>query len=361
MKILIVDDEISSVKIIQKFLPMQEYPLEITGIAADGADALNYLHSTNPPDLVITDMNMPAMDGISLLQYLLNCHPEIRIIVISGYYDFEYTHAAIKANAYDYLLKPIDPKKLRDAVGKCYEEYKQQGLLLINNTEKKMHVDLKLYQTLLKHANQLNTILDYGKTANLNDELDMIQNFISDQHAPEGLYELVYTTLTDALVRYCVVGNYAPPEIPALNLCSNITLDHLFDTIRDIYTQCLAQIIEKRNGTPTAETLRLIRDYIEEHYMENISLETVSDRFFMNKEYLSTLFRKKYGETVGGYIIRLKIEAAKRQLEHSDRTIDQIADSLGYTDSCYFSRQFRKNTGISPGKYRSQSNKNQLL
>lgn len=361
MKILIVDDEISSVKIIRKFLPMQEYPLEVIGTAADGADALNYLHSSTPPDLVITDMNMPAMDGISLLQYLLNCHPEIRIIVISGYYDFEYTHAAIKANAYDYLLKPIDPKKLHDTVGKCYEEYKQQDMLAINNTEKKMHVDLKLYQTLLKHTNQLNTILDYGKAANLDEELDTIQNFISDQNDPENLHELVYTTLADALVRYCVVGNYVPPEIPAFCPCLASAADNSFDIIRDLYTQCLDQIIEKRSGTPTTETLRLIRDYIEEHYMENISLETVSDRFFMNKEYLSTLFRKKYGETVGGYIIRLKIESAKRQLEYSDRTIDQIAVSLGYTDTCYFSRQFRKNTGISPGRYRSQSNKIQSL
>lgn len=360
MRILIVDDEISSVKIIQKFLSMQECPLEIIGVASDGADALNYLHLATPPDLVITDMNMPAMDGISLLQYLLDCYPEIRIIVISGYYDFEYTHAAIKANAYDYLLKPIDPKKLHDAVRKCYGEYQKQGMLAVN-IERKVHVDLKLYQTLLKHAKQLNTIMDYGKTADLNAELDTIKSSISGHASSDSLHESIYTTLTDVLVRYCVVDNYTPPVIPDFQSHSDLTLDGLFNMICDIYTQCLSQITKKRSETPTAETLKLIRDYIEKHYTENISLETVSEHFYINKEYLSTLFRKKYGETVGGYIIRLKIEAAKRQLKHCDRTIDQIAASLGYMDTSYFSRQFRKNTGMSPGRYRSQASKKQEL
>ena len=75
-----------------------------------------------------------------------------------------------------------------------------------------------------------------------------------------------------------------------------------------------------------------------------------------NKEYLTTVFKKKYGLSIGEYVARLKIEDAKRQLRYTTKTMDEIMITLGYSDVSYFYRQFKKVEGISPGQYRKKYN-----
>lgn len=353
INVLIVDDEISSVKIIQKFLPYDDYQLKLTGTAENGTDAMYYLNSPNPPDLVITDMNMPAMDGISLLQYLIDCHPDIKVIVISGYYDFEYTHAAIKAGVHDYLLKPVEPEKLAAAVANCCRKINKQKKLTVNLETKEVQIDLALYQLLLKHAKQLKEILTYGKISNIEEELSSIQKIMQTEAShSKDLCSLVYKTLADTLFQYCVEGNFPVPLIPAFQENISDNTDDVFHLIQEMYIQCFTQISDSRRKSSISDSLEPIRQYIGDHYRDNLSLEIVAELFFVNKEYLSVLFRKKYGETVGSYIIRLKMEDAKRQLEYSERSINQISESLGYVDSGYFNRQFKKTTGLTPNKYR---------
>lgn len=72
--------------------------------------------------MIKTDMNMPGMNGINLLKILKEEYPDIKIIVVSGYDDFEFTKQAIKSNAIDYILKPIDVEELNIAIGKCVKE-----------------------------------------------------------------------------------------------------------------------------------------------------------------------------------------------------------------------------------------------
>ena len=107
MKVFIVDDENIIRKGISSILQQHIPSLEIIGEAADGAEALEKI-SANVPDIVITDVKMPNMDGVELTKELHRQHPSTKIIVLSGYDDYNYVRQSMKNGALDYLLKPID-------------------------------------------------------------------------------------------------------------------------------------------------------------------------------------------------------------------------------------------------------------
>lgn len=95
-----------------------------------------------------------------------------------------------------------------------------------------------------------------------------------------------------------------------------------------------------------------IKQYLDENYAGRITLDALAKRFFINKCYLSRLFKDKYGFTINKYILFKRITKAKQYLRFSSKTVDEIADSIGMNDANYFSRMFRKVEGISPSEYR---------
>ena len=122
--ILIVDDE-SAIKkglsmLIQKALPN----CVIDGTASDGAEAIELIQKS-PPDIVITDIKMPVCNGLELSRFLYENYPDIRIIMLTGFADFEYAQTAIQYRVSDYLLKPTSKNKLVDAISKIQAELEQ--------------------------------------------------------------------------------------------------------------------------------------------------------------------------------------------------------------------------------------------
>lgn len=87
------------------------------GCARDGLEALALLKA-KPFDLVITDIKMPHMDGLELADYIHVNHPNTDVIILTGYSEFDYARAAVRANAADYLLKPLQDVELHKALSK---------------------------------------------------------------------------------------------------------------------------------------------------------------------------------------------------------------------------------------------------
>ena len=100
--------------------------------------------------------------------------------------------------------------------------------------------------------------------------------------------------------------------------------------------------------------LAAVKEYLDEHYTEKIALDDLSERFFINKFYLSKIFKETYGTTVNSYLISKRITRAKQLLRFTDMTVDEIGAAVGMADANYFSRMFRKVEGISPRGYRKQ-------
>ena len=361
IRLLIVDDEIASIKIIKAFVNFKKYGIELIGEAENGVEAMNIIESNNCPDILITDMNMPVMDGISLLQYLIDCNSRIKIIVISGYYDFPYTHVAIKANVHDYLLKPLKPDLLNQAIAGCVDELtKSQGISAFS-PKNSLKTDLKTYQKILKYEESMRLAMAHGNENNIIYQLNEIRNFLRLHDSKEVLL-LVYQLIGEALNRYCIEENCNPPVIPDLNIDTVLDpINAVLLSLQELYLNKYKEILESKKKKSANSILAEVHEYLENYYKNNIRLDTIAEKYYVNKEYLSSLFHKKYGETISDFVIRLKMEDAKRQLQYSQSSVKDIAYSLGYTDPCYFNKQFKKTVGITPGQYQKMIKKGTLV
>ena len=117
MKVIITDDEIQIRKGLRMKVDWEEEGFQIAGEASNGKEALELLRNMEI-DLVITDMRMPIMDGIELAKQCQQEFPTVKVIVLSGYSDFELVRGSMKEGVKDYLLKPVAPDELVEALQK---------------------------------------------------------------------------------------------------------------------------------------------------------------------------------------------------------------------------------------------------
>ena len=92
-------------------------PFEAAAVFSNGEDAWQYI-KTQPPQVVITDIAMPLMDGIELVQRIHASGLPVHCVILTGYADFSYAQAALRADVKDYLLKPINPEELKSLLKK---------------------------------------------------------------------------------------------------------------------------------------------------------------------------------------------------------------------------------------------------
>lgn len=125
LKVIIAEDEKIQREGLVTYIPWNNYEMEIAGCASDGEEALE-LAARIRPDILVTDVKMPRMDGLELAQKVKEFLPEIKVLMISGYKEFEFVKAAIELNAYAFILKPIDMTGLEQELArlckKCREE-----------------------------------------------------------------------------------------------------------------------------------------------------------------------------------------------------------------------------------------------
>lgn len=120
-KVVLVDDEILTREAISENTPWEEAGFILTGTAENGRDAISVIESVHP-ELVITDITMPVMDGLDLSKYIKEKYPSTSVIIISGYNEFEYAKRALSYGVMEYLLKPFTPDEFLGVLNKAREE-----------------------------------------------------------------------------------------------------------------------------------------------------------------------------------------------------------------------------------------------
>lgn len=120
MRIMIVDDEELIRLGIAKILSKSGLSVQVTGLYGNGLEALNELAKLQPGelDVLITDVKMPVMDGLKLIEKAKERMPGLHVIVLSGFSEFEYARQALRYGVTDYFLKPLDKYELFEALGK---------------------------------------------------------------------------------------------------------------------------------------------------------------------------------------------------------------------------------------------------
>lgn len=126
IKVFLVEDEIVIRESIHRMIPWAEYGFEFAGEANDGEMALPMIRKLRP-DLLITDIKMPFMDGLTLSRLVKKEMPETKIIIVSGYDDFDYARRAINVGVEQYLLKPIRKADFLEVLQGVYEKYQKEN------------------------------------------------------------------------------------------------------------------------------------------------------------------------------------------------------------------------------------------
>lgn len=124
LKVFLVEDEAVIREGIKKRIPWEQYGFSLVGLATDGEMALPLIRKEKP-DLLITDIKMPFMDGLSLSKIVREEFPQMKIVIISGHDDFEYARQAIRVGVDQYLLKPITRSNLRNILLEMKEKIEQ--------------------------------------------------------------------------------------------------------------------------------------------------------------------------------------------------------------------------------------------
>lgn len=117
-RVLIVDDEFRIGTLIEKLIHWDAFSLECAAVLTDGESAFRFIQQEEKPDIVITDIRMPGMNGLELICRTQEVYKDIKFIVVSGYKEFEYAHKALQYGVEDYLLKPINEKELNNVLEK---------------------------------------------------------------------------------------------------------------------------------------------------------------------------------------------------------------------------------------------------
>ncbi|MFC3746560.1 response regulator [Paenibacillus sp. GCM10012306] len=345
---MIVDDEQWNREIIKTFGNWEQYGIHLAAEAEDGDEAIKAIEAGDI-HIVITDMNMPGVDGVGLLQYLNDHHPEIRIIVISGYEDFMYTRQAIRCRADEYLLKPVDPQELNQVLLQCRQKAEET---LLKKSGDGMGLRLDLLQAILTfkpalaaHYNDLNADSLQDSLSELQDKLILLG--VTPSTLPRIGEELVL------LLRDLMHSNSQdiPSEYAEENLTHLSTVDELMEQISGMYMSALKQLVQHRKNKNRLN-LEEIKRFVDQNFTENIKLEALAKSFFVSKEYLSKVFKQEFGLNLTDYMTKLRMERARHLLLHDHLSIKSVAEMCGYEELGYFYRVFKKQFGVAPGEMR---------
>jgi two-component system, response regulator YesN len=352
IKTLIVDDEKWTRETIKMFGKWENYGIAAIKEAADGQEGLNVIEQWSP-DIVITDMKMPGVDGMELLRIVAERYPQIKLIVASGYDDFNYMRQAIRSKVNEYLLKPINADDLNSALEKCTNEIQSQS-----------RTQLKPFSFINKDISTL--VMDFKKTiVSFLDELNLegfentMQRFFNELKKVNGVdtqvlakieHEFILILEEQMIKNNCnVLDVYKNEE---LIYDSGLSLDSIMkkqQVLGNRYIEYMLQF-KKRKGRVDLEE---IKEYIERNFAEShISLDVLANKFFVSKEYLSKAFKAMYECNITEYIVSRRMEYAKKLIEANELQIKSIAQMVGYEDLSYFYRVFKKYFKISPGEMR---------
>ncbi len=396
-KIIIADDE-PKIRRGLKNLKWDTLNIEVVGEASNGEDALN-LVKTHQPDIALIDINMPIMNGLELIQAINDIGGSCMVIIISGYDEFEYAREAIKQGVYEYILKPVDRKKLFKIIESAIEtldnKSKQDRLIQWANKQVEQESDQVVKQYFKKWI--AGTFNDYEIDQNqeilgLNlqnmNRLLMIKllpvHVIGSVNLDPTLQDfcvlnIVNETMEDFLDKV-VVGlepnlyvvcyrleekeDHKISEISAMeNISSNLAdylnlhclMEHqeshgLNRDFTHLYHKGIEVFKEMDHCSPIVQ---MAIEYINGHYGQvDLSIDHVAKVVRVSSSHLSKQLRKELGISYTDFVTKVRIEAAVALMKDPLLRIYDIAEKVGYSTQHYFSSAFKKVMGASPAKYR---------
>lgn len=392
LKVLIADDEPNIREGIRYSIDWQNIGMEVIAEAEDGEEALEQALKYEV-DILLADLNMPIMNGLTLIKNIREKLPKCRVVIISGYDEFSYAQKALRLQVEDYILKPIKPdsltevlKKVRSTLQALTAQTKyfeiasnhiSQNTLILqeqfcrewvegNLTNEKIieqlhfwglpeevpHMmavvrsrDLEMNQPLIQGTDK--ELLQWGVKK-------IILDVLADQHKlvfynPSGLiFILLWGHLQEESFTEIEMGIQSNLQVSQTLYSEAISGD--FDSIPAVYQSCKKKVSEESLISPI---VRRAKNCIHQQYTnQDLNLQLIAQQLQVSPVYLSRIIKRELGTSFTGLVTELRIRKAITLLNTTNLQVYEIAEQAGYESQHYFSTAFKKAVGVSPNYYR---------
>ncbi|MFA9560604.1 response regulator [Evansella sp. AB-rgal1] len=391
-KLLIADDEVIIREGIREAIDWDVLNMTIVAEAEDGEEALE-LSLENKVDVVLADVNMPIMNGLSFIKHLRSELPSCKIVIISGHDEFSYAQEAVRLNVADYIMKPVDPVQLTEVLqGICEElelEGKQKAHLQMASRQIEKNIphlrerfcidwlkgeisegevweQLAFLKLPTFFPKQMGVIrwpeIQSNQPLMAESERQLIL-FSIENIVGELLADYEYVLFRDEIGLHVLILWEVVPDEVLLSIDAAISkyvmirsiqhfekVDGSSYCIGEVYRHCKAEVYGR---VEVSHIARQAEQFLQENYQEaGISLETVAKELHVSAVYLSRIVKQDLGISFVHLLTKLRVQKAIQLLTCSNKSILEIAEEVGYDSQHYFSTAFKKVMGVSPNQYR---------
>lgn len=288
------------------------------------------------PAVLITDIMMPKLDGLSLIHKIHEQGIPMNFIIISGYDNFQYAQKAMRYGVTEYLLKPVDMDQLEAALLRTEEsigrlkdisEYMSRFQQLVDSFG-----EISLQAAGRKLTDIINSVLKL-KYINPAARLNLLRMFD---------WKLIGMMKELSLEQ----------PVPAIPMeAEDTVIIRYFNQLADIVLVHLSE----QASTNTNHIIKRVCEYIHTHYKKDISLTEMAQFANMSISYFSAWFKRCTGRTLVQYIQEVRVEKAKQLLLETQLKNYEIAERVGFATQPYFIRVFKNSVGVSPNAFRKRS------
>lgn len=377
-KVIIADDERLVRVGLMHTVDWKRWDMEVVGNAPNGEIAWE-MYEELQPDLVITDIVMPQMDGIQLATKIKAANPEAKILFLSCHSDFAYAQQGMELGASGYLLKTaMDAETVDRYLMKITEEWNRSSAPSTEDT----NAMYRTWYTEGRNSEQLNAFigqymekhslegvvlfslfgLDAKEGLTIVHRLDeKSASDLNGQDLPivhlhaEGAPLIIVTPARDAerLKLLLLECSNAAETIMTWKKSDVLTKqsDFMEAISRTMKTAELEKQYEFRTDAVSTPIMKAVA-YIDEHLDEPIVSSQLAESIGLSRSHFSTLFKKELGVSFLEFLHRRRLRKASELLVQTDWRINLIGEKVGMEDNKHFSKWFKGYTGMTPSEYR---------
>ncbi|MDW7655961.1 MAG: response regulator [Bacillota bacterium] len=401
-QVLIVEDEPIVRKGLKSMIHWADLGMSVIADAADGQDAWEK-YNEHSPDILITDLLMPLLDGISLIKKIRETNKRIVIIILTCLDDFSMLQNALALGVSSYLLKiTTEPVQIEQVLSNVKTELDSRSKDLFHDDyidfsliREQILDDFIFYRALptevfSEYVRYLNMRLDEKGLITAAINLPNYNKLIKILHDSHGrkLRSVILNIINkrldhydigevyvDQLSTYMIVFSFRnTDEDKARNFVISLLTEFKTDIrnvlevdiqygisfMADRYEKLPEQRSEALSDLDNWSKsvinpkVECVKKYINDHYAEDISLQSAADNAGISANYVSHLFAQYADATFSVYLNRIRVERAKHLLENSELLISEISKQVGFWNTSYFIRVFKRQTGYPPDEFRKR-------
>lgn len=373
-KVLLVDDEPPALEGLKLVVDWKQLGYQICGECDNGEEALSVIERM-APDLVITDIRMPGLDGLGLIKRVRERTINTpKFIIVSGYGEFDYARKALQFGIKHYLLKPVFSEELTGVLLDIQPEMTAAAPLEPMSSSElspssapapgfatplESETNLRAPSSLYNEIAYLNTIVEAFDDLNLERLETAIEMaftyFAAVQPPPEILKMYVINVIYHSIGLINEMNGVSTELLGKYNLSQldekKTTPQELKKILQSYCAECCAYLKSLKDRDSQINIYK-IEEYLRENFKRNLTIKEIAKNFYLHPAYLGQLFLKKFGISFNEYLHKMRIEEAMRMMDAAVLKTYEIAIEVGYNNYHNFLQNFEKYTGVKPAEYR---------